>query len=220
MLHCWYKATCKSSRQDCESGCIKFLEMKYLLENSGLPKSMQGPISIQHCEDDTEAYEFLYELHSDIKNYVQEGGNLILTSETPGNGKTTWAMKLLTKYLDRVWSGNLQHIRGIFVRVPEFVQRCKNAISVNDSDLAKYKQLLKMVDLVVWDDICIVPIKDFIYEILFDIIDSRCINRKANIYTSNMVNDSLKQQLGERLYSRIVTASDQVEFIGKDRRGE
>ena len=42
---------------------------------------------------------------------------------------------------------------------------------------------------------------------------------KSNIYTSNVDGDALRSLLGDRLYSRIISYSDDIEFQGKDLRG-
>ena len=42
---------------------------------------------------------------------------------------------------------------------------------------------------------------------------------KSNIYTSNMRPDELKELIGDRLYSRIVKLSTEIEFKGQDKRG-
>ena len=41
---------------------------------------------------------------------------------------------------------------------------------------------------------------------------------KSNIYTSNVTGQELKDKLGERLYSRIVNLSTNIELRGTDKR--
>lgn len=56
-------------------------------------------------------------------------------------------------------------------------------------------------------------------ENLFNFIDNRLNSGKANIYTSNLIGDHLKESVGDRLYSRIINSSEIIQFIGKDKRG-
>ena len=63
------------------------------------------------------------------------------------------------------------------------------------------------------------PITTFEMENLLNFIDNRLIYGKSNIYTSNLMGESLKEAVGNRLYSRIYNNSEVIQFVGKDKRG-
>lgn len=217
-MDCWYKAVCIGADTNCEDGCIKFVEMKYLLENSGLPKKFQGPVTIRDSRIDEEEYQLLREIGDDIESFVRDGENLIIMSKKTGNGKTTWACKLLTKFLDRVAIGNAFRDRAMFVPFADFKMRCKN-FNDKDFDLVGYRRKLENVDLVVWDDIADTELTDYEYRVFAQILEQRLSKGLSNIYTSNMVGKELEGYIGKRLYSRIVNGSVQVEFRETDKRG-
>ena len=56
-------------------------------------------------------------------------------------------------------------------------------------------------------------------ESLLNIINNRVDAGKANIYTSNLAGEELKQALGDRLYSRVANMSEMVIFKSTDKRG-
>ena len=201
---------------DC-TGCIRYYEMKYLMDNSGLSKSRQISPKLSPQADDYAVFNFLDEIRLDIVNFVKNGESLYLFSKYTGNGKTSWAIKLLLRYFDQIWSGNGFRVRGKFIYVPLFLDKIKEF--ENPTSLRLYKDQILNADLVVWDDIAIKTATTYEMENLLSIIDNRLNNSKSNIYTSNLFGQDLNEKLGERLYSRIVNLSEVIEFVGQDKRG-
>lgn len=213
---CWYKGVCK---EKCNDKCIRYLEMKYLMSHSGLPKAKQYPVPLRPAEIDVPAFEQLATIKDDIFNYVQNGKNLYITSRYCGNGKTTWAIKLLLKYFDEVWAGNGFRIRGVFVHVPTFFMQMKNNISDRDEKFIELRDSLMQADLVVWDEVGNSALTRYEFEQFLAFIDYRLLAEKSNIYTSNITAmEGMQRILGVKLASRIFNGSDIVELQGKDMR--
>lgn len=211
---CWYKNVCT---YDYCTNCIRYSEMKYLMENSGLPKKKQVPIKLDGGRDKL-AFHLLADIKDDIYRFVDRGESLYIYSEYTGNGKTSWAIKLLLKYFDTVWAGNGFRIRGMFVHVPTMLSKLKN---FDDPLLKSYKDNLSNVDLIVWDDIASTKLSDYDIQQLLILIDSRVSEGLANIYTGNLTShEALQKAVGDRLASRIWNTSTLIEFKGKDRRAE
>ena len=74
-------------------------------------------------------------------------------------------------------------------------------------------------DIVVWDEIGTKAPTQFESEHLLSLINARIDSGKTNIYTSNLDSQQLREVVGERLYSRIINMSIDIEFHGKDKRG-
>lgn len=217
ILNCWYYDVC--DRVNCDKSCLRYTEMKYLMENSNLPKNKQRPIPLTPPNEDYESYSKLADIKSNIVDYVKNGRNLFICSSYTGNGKTSWAIKLLLKYFDEVWYGNGLRIRGLFVSVPMFLLQCKNNISNRDVNFENLCKLIMSVDIVVWDDIASANISGYDYSQLFSYIDYRILSEKSNIYTGNIVDkNSLEDAIGERLASRVWGSDDIIKFVGKDCR--
>lgn len=218
---CWYKNVCNQSMRACGNGasssCIRFLEMKHLMDSSGIPKIRQYPIALTPDEVDYDAFCKLAEIKDDIEPLVHNGEfNLYICSNNPGTGKTTWAIKLLLKYFDSIWAGNGFRTRGLLINVPTLLLQLKdfqNPVS------EEYKNNILNSDLVIFDDIAVSGIGQYDYNNLLMYIDNRMLNGKANIYTSNKTTkQSLESVIGSRLASRIWEMSTIIEFRGKDRR--
>ena len=212
---CWYKSVC--TYEPC-TNCIRYVEMKYLMEHSGLSKKRQKPIKLNGAYDQ-KAFKLLDEIRLDIVNFVENGESLYLYSEHTGNGKTSWSIKLLLRYFDQIWAGNGFRQRGYFISVPAFLNQVKNFS--DEKARQKLIKTLSTVDLVVWDDIASTKLSDYDIQQLLIVIDQRIAEGLANIYTGNITSrDKLEIALGDRLASRIWNTSTLVEFKGKDRREE
>lgn len=214
---CWYREVCNAD-VDCNM-CDRFNEMQYLMENSNLPKSKQRPIALDAPQCDLQAYNRLAEIKSNMVDFVESGSNLYITSSHFGNGKTSWAIKLLLKYFDDIWAGNGFNVRGLFVSVPMFLLKSKDFKNA-DPEFEKLKRQLLDVDLVVWDDIASTNMTGYDYSQLLMYIDGRMLNEKSNIYTGNCeTRELLTERLGNKVASRIWNSHTEViTFKGGDLR--
>ena len=211
---CWYRNVCKL---EC-TNCIRFIEILYLINNSGIPKNQQKPIALHPNGVDLPEFRKLKKIKDNIVNFVEQGKNLYISSKSSGTAKTSWSIKLMLKYFDSIWNGNGQKVRGLFIHTPTFLQQLKDF----DNPLTtEYKELIKSCDLVVWDDIATSHMSNYEYTQLLIYIDHRILNGKSNIYTSNVTTlESLEEIVGSRLASRIFSTSKVIEFKAADGRGK
>ena len=218
--NCWYKDTCNKFNTDsCNSNCIRYLEMHYLIHTSNIPLGSQFKNELIPNVIDLSNFKFLQSIKDNICSFVNNGENLYIYSKNFGNGKTTWAIKLMQKYFDEIWAGNGFKVRGLFVHVPSFLTKFKEIINKKDENFELFKKQLLEVDLVIWDDIAAGKLSDYDHTNLLTYIDQRKLNGKANIYTGNLEENELIVALGNRLKSRIWNDSIKVEIFGNDRRG-
>ena len=209
---CWYKKVCTKK---CTSTCLRYTEMSYLMENSGVPKKKQIPTTLT-AGVDIKAFQKLANIKDNIEDFVSSGENLYICSKEVGNGKTSWAIKLLLKYFDCVWAGNGLRIRGYFVHTPSLFTLLKD---FGNDEIARVKQILFNANLVVWDDIASTKLSDYDITQLLMFIDQRTLYELSNIYTGNITTkDQLAKCVGNKLASRIWNYSTIIEFVGKDKR--
>lgn len=218
---CWYNKVCKKyDTEECRGNCKRFMEMDYLFYKSGIPKRLQRPIKLYPCKSDLPAFHELNDIKNDIESWVKEGNNLFIGSSICGNGKTTWAIKLMCSYFDKVWAGNCFTPRGLFINVCDLLMEFK--LGINDTKIKEgvtnILKLAETVDLVIFDDIADVSFSKYEYQIIYKIINNRINDGKSNIYTSNFLDRELENNIGTRLYSRIYNNSKVIELVGKDRR--
>lgn len=209
---CWYVDVCKMDNP-C-SGCIRYLEMKHLMEKSGLPKAKQKPITLYPDEKDYDKFYTLQDYKDSITEHVENGDNLMICGNT-GNGKTSWAIKILLKYFNDIWAGNGFRTRGLFVHVPTLLLKLKD---FDNPVSAEYKNDLMNADLVVWDEFG-TSLSNYDYSQLLMYLDVRLLSEKSNIFTSNLkTQKEISDAVGERIASRIRTSQTMVVLEGRDRR--
>lgn len=217
---CWYKdGYCEFyNTLQCNSSCVRFIEMDYLMWASKIPPARQKPFSLIPQYMDLDAFNTLKYIKDNIKEFVAQGKNLYIYSEHTGNGKSSWAIKLLQSYFNKIWNGNRFRVRGVFVFVPKLLMDIKNNYDKNDPEFREFINSLTTADVVVWDDIGATKLSEHDYTLLLNFIDQRRLNLQSNIFTGNLPADKLKEYVGERLYSRIWESSMKVELLGSSRR--
>ena len=217
---CWYKTNCpKFNTSECNDKCIRYMEMHYLIENSNIPKSSRYKNKLSPSACDLDSFKKLNEIKSNIEDFVDNGENLYIYSKNFGNGKTSWGIKLMLQYFNKVWLCNGFVIRGLFIHTPTFLTMLKNNVGKRNEEFEMLKEQILTVDLVVWDDIASSKLSDFDHTNLLTYIDQRILSGKSNIYTGNLDREQLLQSVGNRLTSRIWNDSTKIEFFGNDRRG-
>lgn len=219
MQDCIYKDVCSLfNSQECNNACIRYLEMSNLLNSSNLPKKLKAPVKLLADSCDIEAFTKLAKIKSNIENLVVQGTNIYIYSQNCGNGKTSWAVKLLLKYFDCIWNGNGFRQRGLFIHVPSLLLNSKIFDQkVISDELTNLKQLCYSVDLVVWDDIATNEASAYEQNILISLLDYRQNNGLANIFTSNISPEQLEGVAGKRLSSRLCRGI-KINIKGKDKR--
>jgi DNA replication protein DnaC len=191
--------------------------MLWQFENSGLPKSKYKVIDLYAGEEDYDAFTRLAEIRKNIADFVEQGKNLYICGATPGNGKTSWSIKMLQTYFHYEAEGNLFNVIGMFVSVPDLLIRLKDFSNPLDNE---YKENIKACNLLILDDIAVTGLSQFDYLQLFTIIDSRMLSGKSIVFTSNNISlKDLEKSVGERLASRIWNNSEIIELRGGDMRG-
>lgn len=212
---CWYKDTCTD---DCNT-CAVFFQMNWQMEHSGLPKAKQKPISLYLTDDnsgDKEAYYRLADIRKNIVEFVEQGKNLYICSKWTGNGKTSWAIKMLHTYFHHTAVGNYDNLKGMFVSTADLLLKLKD---FNNPLSKSYRDNLENVDLIIWDDIALTNMSQYDYTQFYNIIDKRILAEKSNIFTTNCTDvKKLAELVGAKVASRIYYTSEVIELKGKDMR--
>lgn len=215
---CWYKEVCNLYPSGCNKSCLRFIEMEYLLQQSNLPEHKWFPSKLVAGKDINQ-FRKLADIKNDILQWVKEGNNLYLYSSNFGNGKTSWAIKLMLAYFNNVWAGNGFKRRGVFISVPEFLDRNREVISNRDEEFVKMRTDILDCDIVIWDDIASIKLSDFNHSMLLNYLDARMLGKKSNIFTGNADYQLMTEYVGGRLASRIWNTSEILELTDIDKRG-
>ena len=201
-IDCWYGSGCTLRTERCQKTCPLYLEMNYMIVNCGMPDATPYiKTLIPTTDTEFKSYERLQNIKDNIVDYVTAGHDIFIVSNYSFTGKTSWAIKLMYRYFDRIWSGNGFKVRGYFLYVSDFVTKLK-AFSYKET--AEYKEImhnLEHCDLVIWDAITDVTLNEHEQGLLGSILGKRFMKGKANIYTGNAKVDL--EVLGRNLADKI-----------------
>ena len=219
MAECFLYNNCNHRHCD-DSCCVRKERVGALLKMSLLPEKHWVRMSLITDFDGTDLEEFkrLFNIEKNIGDFVSKGYSLFLHSKGSGNGKTSWAIRLVQAYINYIWpESDLTECKALFIHTSRFLQALKDNFS-NRNDYAIYiKNHLDEADLVVWDDIGAEMGSDYDINQLLNFIDRRTNLGKTNIFTSNLNKSELEFKVGTRLASRIGAGID-IELNGKDKR--
>lgn len=230
MVNCFVKDTCKIydiEQDNCpykdneDKPCIRQYKINYLLDQALLsdPQKTRKALLLDVNKIDLQAFTDLNIIKNNIVSFAMNGNNIYIYSRIPGNGKTSWAIKLIQSYINRIWAESKLTCRVLFINVPKFLLSLKASISNQNDYVDHINAYVNVADIVVWDDIGTKVATEFEHEHLLSLIDSRLLDNKSNIFTSNIVPNELSSFVGDRLASRIINTSKTIEFLGADKRG-
>lgn len=217
---CWYKNVCgKFDSESCNTTCLRYLKMFSLTDASLLTEKQQQPIVLNCPKVDYNSYCRLNEIKQNIENFVTTGNNLLINSCIAGNGKSSWAIKLLMSYLDAIWYRAPLQPAALFINVPTFIFETKEAFGKSNEYVEYIKENVLKCPLIIWDDIGLKTLTAYEQDLLYTYINRRIDMNMCNIFTTNLQADSFKTCMGDRLYSRVYNASEVITFYSPDHRG-
>ncbi len=219
MAQCFLYDNC--NRKDCDKDfCLRRYKLEYLYNNALVSESQRKHIKLMIDENGTDYNEFteLANIEKNIDSFIQNGQNLYIHSTNCGNGKSSWALRMIESYFNKIWPKTDLICRALFINVPRFLIALKDNISNPSEYINHIKDNIATADLVVWDDIASKVGSEFELNHLLSLIDLRIANGKSNIYTSNLSKEAIYEALGERLASRICNMSHEIELHGSDKR--
>lgn len=190
-----------------------------LLEVSGLPEIYWEEVKMNVPDSDVKAYNRLVEIKDNIMSISEPNlamKNLLICSNKTGNGKTSWAIKILQYFIFKSAQKYPDEENGFFVPVTEFVLASKE---YDNSHRKKYWDMLNMIEksrVVVFDDIGAGEYSRAEYMALLSAIEGRVFRKQYCIFTSNFTekNDVIVKKLGERLADRVFETSEKIILNG------
>lgn len=148
-----------------------------------------------------------------IRNFPESNGENLLFYGTTGSGKTFMCNCIAKELLDRSSFVIYQTAFSLFAIIEGYrFQKKDNAI-----DKESYESLFEC-DLLIIDDLGTEIQNTFTNSELFHIINTRLINGKKTVISTNLSLSELSQRYTERIFSRISSSFRLLKFFGKDLR--
>lgn len=212
---CWYKDVCDHT---CTAGCVRYNTMLSLLQQSNIPQNRWDPMQLVAFNKDVQAFTELQSIKKDIVSFVARGENLYIYSDNCGNGKTSWSIKMMLAFFDKIWNKSGFSCKALFISIPTFLYKHKQNINRPDKEFENILDRLNDVPLVVWDDIGSTKLSEYDHQLLLNYVDDRINQGLSNIFTGNCNRRSCEDNIGMRLTSRIFGGIS-IELKEQDKRG-
>ena len=107
---------------------------------------------------------------------------------------------------------------GLYIYLPTFLDDLRNSYSNPSPEFDEELYMVKHCNLLIVDDIGAEKLTEWVRERIVSIINIRVSNNLSTIYTSNLSPNDLREEMGDRIASRILGCSNVVEITGADRR--
>lgn len=228
-MNCWFKNVCGKKDSICKNlqdveGCIRYNQMKVQTIQANIPDKFPIKMQLERPKDPTspdwEVYKALYKL--DLQDFVKSGKQIVIESNNHGNGKTSFAINLLLKYLSLQLGAEKS---GYFLNLVLTLNDIKEAINDESKKLPNYEEIFSTVKLLVIDDVGHKKYSEFEENWLLRMISLRQMKGLSTIYTMTSGPKSLESKrynllnlIGDRLYSRIYTGSTHYFLSECDKR--
>ena len=219
-MRCYAEDYCKKDKSSCSEVCGGYRVLRALYSLSRIPIKYQYRMDLIPDDKDLRAFEALNDFKENILDHVNKGEGLYIWGENTGNGKTSWACKIMGYYFRKIaFSSGLEN-EGLYIYLPTFLDDLRNSYNTSSSEFDEELEMVKNCKLLIVDDIGAERVTEWVRERLVSIINTRVSNGLCTIYTSNLSLKGLTDKLGDdRISSRIKGSVQELNLVGKDNRG-
>lgn len=219
-MRCYAEKYCKKSKTECNEFCDAYRLLRALYRMSRLPEKYCYNIPLVPGKEDLKNFEQLNDFMKSVEERVEAGDGLYIWSEGAGNGKTSWACKILSYYFRKVAFKSGLENEGLYIYLPTFLEDLRMSYDGEpDPDFLELLDMLKKCKLLIIDDIGAEKSSEWVNERLLSIINTRVMSGLSTVYTSNISLEDLGKRMGDRIRSRIVGSTTEIHITGKDQRG-
>lgn len=219
-MRCFAEAYCAKDRSACSELCGGYRVLRALYNLSRIPEKYRYNIVLEAKGNDLLAFETLNAYKESVLENVEAGEGLYIWGKSTGCGKTSWACKIMSHYFRKIaFSTGLEN-EGLYIFLPTFLEDLRDNYDSRDPDFEQVLSMVKGCKLLIVDDIGAERVTEWVRERMVSIINTRSSNGLCTIYTSNLSPEELKDELGDRIASRVLGSSKVVEISGGDWRRE
>jgi DNA replication protein DnaC len=137
-----------------------------------------------------------------------------------GSGKTIFVIFLLIKYIREQWLEHRLSHTFLFTSTNDLLYLLRRS-QIEKTEISEFDILDKYcnIDILVLDDIGIEKTSDWVFQMLFQLINYRHLHKKKTLITSNFSLNQLVDKLGDdRISSRLQQSCIIIEKSGIDYR--
>lgn len=219
-MRCYAEDYCQKDRSSCSELCGGYRVLRALYSLSRIPVKYQYKIDLIPEREDMQSFIALNEYKENVVDHVEKGEGLYIWGENTGNGKTSWACKIMGYYFRKIaFSSGLEN-EGLYIYLPTFLDDLRNSYNSSSPEFEEELEMVKCCKILIVDDIGAERVTEWVRERIVSIINTRSANGLCTIYTSNLSLKGLADKLGDdRISSRIKGSVTEINLSGRDKRG-
>lgn len=217
-MKCYASDYCQKDKSSCSDVCGGYRVLRALYNLSRIPERYRYTIALKpENGEDLEAFTVLDNYKNDVLNMVDEGRGLYIWGKSTGNGKTSWACKIMSYFFRKIAFNTGLENEGLYIFLPTFLEDLRDNYDNKDPEFDEILRMIKTCRLLIIDDIGAERVTDWVRERMVSIINTRVSNNLTTIYTSNLSPEELRSELGDRIVSRVLGSSQVVEITSGDK---
>lgn len=220
-MKCYASEYCQKDKSSCSEVCGAYRVLRALYNLSRLPENYRYNIALKPAnEEDLEAFKILDDYKQNILTMVEEGKGLYIWGKSTGSGKTSWACKIMSHFFRKICFNTGLENEGLYIFLPTFLEDLRDNYDNKDPEFDEVLRMVKSCRLLIVDDIGSERVTEWVRERVVSIINTRVSNGLTTIYTSNLSPEELRENLGDRISSRVLGSSKVIEITSGDRRAK
>lgn len=197
-MKCYASDYCQKDKSSCSDVCGGYRVLRALYNLSRIPERYRYTIALKpENGEDLEAFTKLDNYKNDVLSMVDEGRGLYIWGKSTGNGKTSWACKIMSYFFRKIAFNTGLENEGLYIFLPTFLEDLRDNYDNKDPEFDEVLRMIKTCRLLIIDDIGAERVTDWVRERMVSIINTRVSNNLTTIYTSNLSPEELRGELGD-----------------------
>lgn len=141
-MKCYASDYCQKDKSSCSDVCGGYRVLRALYNLSRIPERYRYTIALKpENGEDLEAFTTLDNYKNDVLSMVDEGRGLYIWGKSTGNGKTSWACKIMSYFFRKITQ--LQQKSGFIVVTPDDFEGRKPNVDEIKSFLHQFRHHLQ-----------------------------------------------------------------------------
>lgn len=186
-MKCYASDYCQKDKSSCSDVCGGYRVLRALYNLSRIPERYRYTIALKpENGEDLEAFTVLDNYKNDVLSMVDEGRGLYIWGKSTGNGKTSWACKIMSYFFRKIAFNTGLENEGLYIFLPTFLEDLRDNYDNKDPEFDEILRMIKTCRLLIIDDIGAERVTDWVRERMVSIINTRVSNNLTTIYTSSL----------------------------------
>lgn len=141
-MKCYASDYCQKDKSSCSDVCGGYRVLRALYNLSRIPERYRYTIALKpENGEDLEAFTKLDNYKNDVLSMVDEGRGLYIWGKSTGNGKTSWACKIMSYFFRKIAFNTGLENEGLYIFLPTFLEDLRDNYDNKDPEFDEMYRL-------------------------------------------------------------------------------